>query len=50
MTRIYEIVDAKTKEVLNVFRQPIYVRIKNVEWNEYVEKIKKAKKEGRNIK
>jgi len=50
MTKIYEIVDAnnvdwdKYQEVLNVFRQPIYVRIKNVE------KIKKAKKEGRNIK
>jgi len=50
MTKIYEIVDANNQEVLNVFRQPIYVRIKNVDWDKYVEKIKKAKKEGRNIK
>jgi len=50
MTKIYEIIDTNTKEVLNVFRQPIYIRIKKVDWEEYIERIKKAKEEGRNIK
>jgi len=49
-TKIYEIVDSRTHDVLNVFRRPIYIRIKKVIWNEYLEKIKKAKEEGRNIK
>lgn len=49
-TKIYEIVDTNTKEVLNVFRQPIYIRIKKVKWKEYLERVKKALKEGRNIK